>query len=471
MFEFVSYKHDKKYRITDSLLGRIEDIITKNNSVVENVILDGPDQHGEKEIQYIIKVNINDLDSIMKLTFKMNETEILSIEATLDKNENDLPQLHLKYYVLELVNDILGSSQNNETVRYTIRTYSRYFNSHPIRQSYLVNSDFKTLIKPHIWTSKQESLTEQIVMFDIEVDAINVDHARSLAYNHTANLNAYLCVLLDVSFELITSEFRIFTIKKGNAFELNRYRTGFIDHELNLIIKDNHYGLKNIENLEHVNSFQSGRWTMNIAYPDSNGALVFDDKLYIQDTLSDDQHFDTLFRNHKIEKPKQNNKTKPPLVHLPKNAHYPSEEISVPTCIRNYFRDISSLPPQKKSIFTSFCRMYNTALTLARNNATTEISYKICAIESLAKIDSIGFSDFMKKYSNSDFKKEISDYFYSVRSGHFHSGKFHFGEFNVNLQRNIDFAFKERQMDYVTFNNYIRYAITKWIEGDLLKQD
>ncbi|EAT9511995.1 hypothetical protein GPG92_001082, partial [Salmonella enterica subsp. enterica serovar Montevideo] len=69
-----------------------------------------------------------------------------------------------------------------------------------------------------------------------------------------------------------------------------------------------------------------------------------------------------------------------------------------------------------------------------------------------------------------DFKKEISDYFYSVRSGHFHSGKFHFGEFNVNLQRNIDFAFKERQMDYVTFNNYIRYAITKWIEGDLLKQ-
>lgn len=67
---------------------------------------------------------------------------MLSIEATLDKNENDLPQLHLKYYVLELVNDILGSSQNNETVRYTIRTYSRYFNSHPIRQSYLVNPDF-----------------------------------------------------------------------------------------------------------------------------------------------------------------------------------------------------------------------------------------------------------------------------------------------------------------------------------------
>ncbi|ECF6314628.1 hypothetical protein FOJ89_22935 [Salmonella enterica] len=57
---------------------------------------------------------------------------------------------------------------------------------------------------------------------------------------------------------------------------------------------------------------------MNVAYPDSNGALVFGDKLYIQDTLSDDQHFDTLFRNHKIEKPKQNNKTKPPLVHLQK---------------------------------------------------------------------------------------------------------------------------------------------------------
>lgn len=93
---------------------------------------------------------------------------------------------------------------------------------------------------------------------------------------------------------------------------------------------------------------------MNVAYPDSNGALVFDDKLYIQDTLSDDQHFDTLFRNHKIEKPKQNNKTKPPLVHLQKNAHYPSEEISVPTCIRNDFRDISSLPPQKNQFSLLF---------------------------------------------------------------------------------------------------------------------
>lgn len=50
--------------------------------------------------------------------------------------------------------------------------------------------------------------------------------------------------------------------------------------------------------------------------------------------------------------------------------------------------------------------MYNTALTLARNNATTEISYKICAIESLAKIDSIGFSDFMKNIETQILRKK-----------------------------------------------------------------
>ncbi|MGM3224904.1 hypothetical protein [Dickeya zeae] len=471
MSEHISYKHDKIYRITDNLLERIEDIITKKNNLVENVTLDGPDEYGKKTIQYLMNVNINDLESIMSLTFTLNSTEILSIESSLNKTEDEVPKLHLKYYILDVINDILGSNQNKETEKYTIRTYSHYFNSHPIRQSYLVSPEFKTLIKPYILTSKQESLTEQIIMFDIEVDAINIDHARSLAYNHTANINAYLCVLLDVSFEMLNSEFRIFTIKKENSFELNRYRTGFIDYELNLIVKDNHYGLKNINNLDHVNSFQSGQWTTNFAYHNDDGILVYDNKMYIQDTVSDDKYLDTIFREHKIEKPRYDNNTKPPVVHLPKNAHYPSQEIFVPTCIRSYFREISSLPPQEKSFFTSFCRMYNTALNLARNNATTEISYKICAIETLAKTEGISFSDFMKKYSNLDFNKELSDYFYSVRSSHFHSGRFHFGEFNINLQRNIDFAFKERNMDYLTFNNYIRYAITKWIEKKLLKID
>ena len=164
---------------------------------------------------------------------------------------------------MNFISTILSDEHNEELIQYTIRTYSRIFNSSPIQQEVLINGEYKTLIKPYIWTTKQEPLTEQIVMYDIEIKAINVDHARSIAYNYSKNLNAYLSVLLDVGFELITSEFRVFVIKQGIQISLQRYRTGFIDLELNLLVQNNLNGLIDLNNMDEINSFHRGKEILN----------------------------------------------------------------------------------------------------------------------------------------------------------------------------------------------------------------
>ncbi|KJR28990.1 hypothetical protein BOO26_16990 [Vibrio navarrensis] len=114
--------------------------------------------------------------------------------------------------------------------------------------------------------------------------------------------------------------------------------------------------------------------------------------------------------------------------------------------------------------------MYNISITSGGNLATLDKSYKVCAIEALSKVEGISFSQFLEKYSIEGFDKKLSDYFYTVRSSHFHAGKFAFDEFNFNMQREISFSFKEKTSDYINFDNYIRIAIVNWIKSNILEK-
>ncbi|MGR5150209.1 hypothetical protein ACQKP8_27140, partial [Photobacterium alginatilyticum] len=264
-------------------------------------------------------------------------------------------------------------------------------------------------------------------------------------------------------------EFRIFTIKNENGgFDINRYRTGFADEELNLIVKDNHYGLKSILDMGHVDSFHSGKSSMAFAMPKSDGSYEFMDTM-IYDTISNNDYLETLFSNHKIKKIKQKNKEKPEYIPINPMPHYPTEEVNIPSDIRKYFKGIFSLGVEERKAFDSCCRMYNISLISGSSIATLDKSYKVCAIEALAKSEKSSFSDFLVKYSNEDFDKRLSDYFYTVRSSHFHGGKFAFDEFNINLQREVSFSFKEKHADYINFNNYIRVALVNWIKSNILE--
>ena len=455
----IKYKHTNKIKIKNTLLERIQGIITKNYEIISSSISDKEN----KTINFILKTNINNNEKNINIDIQLNQNEINQIEISTFVENNELNEYHLKNFILNFISTILSDEHNEELIQYTIRTYSRIFNSSPIQQEVLINGEYKTLIKPYIWTTKQEPLTEQIVMYDIEIKAINVDHARSIAYNYSKNLNAYLSVLLDVGFELITSEFRVFVIKQGIQISLQRYRTGFIDLELNLLVQNNLNGLIDLNNMDEINSFHRGKEILNFELEgiENSDSFIF--------KASDSNDFlEKLFQKHSIKRTNKNQK--PEEVKIKKTFHFPNLEIEIPNDIRKYFKNIESLNQNVKESFLSAARMYNLSLVFAGQEATVVKSYQVCVIETLANYEKISFSEFMKKHISKldENDKKLLDYYYSIRSGHFHSGKFYFGEFETSLLSEVNFLLKEKTRDYFQFNNLIREALINWVEQNIL---
>ena len=64
---------------------------------------------------------------------------------------------------MNFISTILSDEHNEELIQYTIRTYSRIFNSSPIQQEVLINGEYKTLIKPYIWHDKMK-LMKKLMM-------------------------------------------------------------------------------------------------------------------------------------------------------------------------------------------------------------------------------------------------------------------------------------------------------------------
>lgn len=457
----IKYSYTESIKLKNTVLERIQDIITNNYEIISSSISDKEN----KTINFILKTNINNNEKNINIDIKLNQNEIYKIEVSTFVENNELNEYHLKNFISDFIFKILNDEHNEKLIQYTIRTYSRIFNSSPIQQEILINGDYKTLIKPYVWTIRQEPLTEQIVMYDIEIKAINVEHARSIAYNYSKNLNAYLSVLLDVGFELITSEFRIFVIKQETKIDLQRYRTGFIDIELGLLVQNN-LELINLHNMDEINSFHRGKEILNFEFEgiENGDSFIFN--------ASDSNDFlEKLFQEHSIKRTTQNQKPKE--VKIKKTFHFPNLEIEIPNDIRKYFKNIASIDQNTKESFLSSARMYNLSLIFSRQEATVEKSYKVCTIEVLAESEKISFSEFMKKYNIKlkENDKKLLDYYYSIRSGHFHSGKFYFGEFETSLLSEVNFLLKEKTRDYLKFNNLIRETLINWVEQNILNRE
>ncbi|MGR5150132.1 hypothetical protein ACQKP8_26750, partial [Photobacterium alginatilyticum] len=226
----ITYTHDRKYKLKADTLNRIQACMDIFCNKILHSSLSGDSNSESRSVTFTVEHDILSDNTKLEVKFDFTEKELISISVSLLEYEIDINEFHLKYFVLELIDQILSGQINEDLKLYTVRTYNKIFNSHPIRSETLINGEFRFLIKPYVWKSKDEPLTEQIVMYDIEVPAVNIEHARSLAYNFTLDINAYLSVLLDVGFEMVKSEFRIFTIKNENGgFDINRYRTGFAD--------------------------------------------------------------------------------------------------------------------------------------------------------------------------------------------------------------------------------------------------
>lgn len=458
----LSFKYEKPLKIKGDIISRLNSFFSKTR---EYSIIKNTQEKQGKIIEFFVKDIILEYPDNFRIQFVIINDELVSSEIMMHSQNEKINEYNLKNYITTLYQEILLSEHNCESINYTIRIYSKFLNSHQIRGEYEINNGYKTLIKPFVFKDKQEPLTEHIIQYDIEVSATNIEHARSLAINNAKDINCLLSLLLDTGFELVSSEFRNFVIMKDNNFTLNRFRTGFFDHELGLVVKDNLNGLKHIGDEEDIQSFFSGKVSFRALLDNGDGTPKLGDPIYFDATKK--PLLEKTFENHKIKKDKKlqadySNDIK-------QSRQYESEEIKIPRQIRNYFRNYNRLNKEKKEAFISCARMYNVSKISGRIEPTVSISYLICAIEVLATYHKTSFSKFIVNYGKEGFNKKMTDYFYGgVRSSHFHSGKFLFNENLISLQTESDFLFKEKLEEFNDFYDTARYTLINWINKEIL---
>lgn len=466
MINNVEYTDSHRYKITGDILYRLQSLLC----LKKNYGMTSQENEGELTLVnfYFEDIINRELKKIL-ICFTISIEAIEKTHITIYNQEDESNEYDLKNYLRDLYFSIMMDEHNKEKEKFTIRTYSKIYNSHPIDGEYLVYFGSRILIKPLKWTSKEEPLTEQIIMYDIEVDAVDILQARSIAYNLTYDLNALLSVLLEVGFEMINSEFRTFIFKNENEkelkkqFTLNRYRTGFYDSELGIIVKDNLNGLKSIYDLEDVNSFNSGKIVMSFNLDEFENNQGINNSTYIFDA-TDKSNLTKVFKNHKIKK----GDTQPNYdEEIITRQRYLNEKILIPRSIRKYLKTIHQLDNNKKDIFLRFSRLYNISLVCGSKEPTLLVAYKICSIEALAEIVNMKYSPFMVKYNDENFDKKLSDYFYKTRSSHFHSGKQHFNESNMSFLLEFDNILQEKNKELYELNKFIRIAIVNFLTEDL----
>lgn len=463
----LNYTLDQKIKIKEHTLSRIPSSLEKFGQYISSSTREI--SSNQRSLVFKIIAELEGEDANVDIEFILDTDYIYEMRLSLYEKPRGINRYTLKYFALSLIQDVIASDHNGELKKYTVRTYSRYYCCYAIEDTILINSENKFLIKPQSWPTKNEPLSEQILMFDTEVHAVNIEHARNIAYNHTANVNAYLSVLLDCGFDMVKSEFRIFNIKDGNGVLRSfRFRTGIVDEELGLLVKDNHYGIKDLYDEEQVDSTNAGFISLSFAGPKKDGGLDFYSTSVLENS-SNSAFLEEKFREHAIKSPlgSKDRISSPP---LSDELNFLTNQMKLPKETRKFFKELILLDSKKKESFLACCRLYNLALTMAGYHPTVAQSYKVCAIEALGICENLKFSEVMVKYCNNDFDKELTDYFYSVRSKHFHAGKFLFDEYEIEFQRDVAFSFNTKNSDFINFSKYIRIVIVSWIKVNLLNK-
>lgn len=407
-------------------------------------------------------------DEEQKLTVELGFTEKEKAKyfdkITATSFSENLNEYDLSDFANSIIQKLFTVLNNKPKKNYCVRNYCTYFNRVPMQIDLVVHGAYKVRIHSFDFNSKRdstESLTEQILMFDTEIPAVDINEALSIAYNNSNTLCSVLSVLLDVGIKLLMSEYRIFTQNFCTGLTINRYRTGFADLEWGLSVKDNLNGLTTL--VDGNKKFMG------------NAALIFMDENQnrvgsaIIQNQNDKKNVEQIFLSHKIEKGSCSTDYGEEIDNL---THFPSNKIKIPRKIRAYIKNIENLESKKKQIFLSATRLYNISLLTDELGATVSAAYKVSCIEALAKAEKLDFSSFMQKYSSITVDKKLLDYYYgTIRSGHFHSGEFYFNEYNVTMQFDTDFGFAERKDNYLKFNNFIRSAIINWINKNIVGED
>lgn len=439
-------------------------IENSDDGITSNISILGDDSIQGENHNFLIHITIENSGAFSKI--KHTKMEVKTSTAATNKYA-------LEAYIKNFYYEVLLSENNSSHPTYVVRIYSRIFNSHQIMGEYLINFKYKTLIKPAPSPSKQEPNTEHVIFFDVEIPAVNVEHARTLAYEHVYNLHAYLSVLLDVNFEFIDSDFRTFVLRtrrdEASAFSTQRYRTGYFDPELQLIVSDNLNHLRHIDDEDDVGSFLSGKISLSLVNDDgisSSGSLQVD--------ATKKPSLEQVFRERGAVKSTKNNEKHWYSDEIRMSRHISNQEIKIPKDIRKYFLGIHRLGTEKGKSFLACARMYNLALKFHRQEPTAAAAYLVCSVEALSKNqggsvkNEDGFSKFMERLNPIGYNKKLCDHYYSLRSSHFHAGEFHFLDSNPSLLTETDMFFVSKKDQFAEFYNTIRGSIVTWIREEVL---
>jgi hypothetical protein len=204
---------------------------------------------------------------------------------------------------------------------------------------------------------------------------------------------------------MIHSEYLIFVRNADGELITERYRTGYLDPELGIVVKDNLNGMKSLKDENDIATFFNGK----VSYSISQDIYNLDKSVTILTTNSLKNNLEETFKSLKILKKNMINPNY--REDIENSVHLPNMEIKIPHCIRKYYKLIYMMNNEEKEIFLSFSRLYNLSLTIAKYEPTVMCAYRVASFESLARLFNISFSDFIRKYCTLDYDEKLIDFF------------------------------------------------------------
>lgn len=470
----VNQEKMQKHRMTENVI--IKDINCKGINVVDLVkhILNKKCNNiytQKMENKHII-VSADFFDDMrnrqvnMSLLLDYDESTIYEVKLEIHQDENDLidysMDLKLYYYEnLDIYKAIQEIRAENDTPK-TVRIYKLMYNSYPIKGTYSFNlKNCKLIFHTLNIKERTEPLTEQIVAFDVKLKSNNMQEARAKAYNIVSDFVSYLSLLLDVCFYDPQSIYRNFVRLSYDShyqriIAQERYRTAFIDNELELVVKDNLNGLATYKDVIKGENFDNG--VISIANPDKS------DVKFIE-KYGNTKHIEEVFEKHRLEKVPKNQTVY--CDEIKEEIFVLGQEIFIPKCIRDYFRGIEELDDKIRKSFRNCSRLYNKSTIIGMNESSLQIALLVASVESLAKTEGISFSQFVQKYCETAKKCDIDD-MYEIRSKLFHSGEFSFLEFEISMNPYLNPVYEYLSDKYDEYRKIVRKALISWIKHNIL---
>lgn len=402
----------------------------------------------------------------MQLTLDYDESTIYEVELEIYQTENDSidysTDLKLYYYEnLDIYKAIYEIRAERDTPK-TVRIYKSIYNSYAIQGTYSFNfPKYKIMFHALNIKERTDPLTEQIIAFDIKLYANNMQEARAKAYNIVSDFACYLSLLLDIGFHEPLSMYRNFVRISYNTHcnkgvKHGRYRTAFIDNELQLIIKDNLNGVITIKDAINGENLNNG--VISITNPENSNSKIIE-------KCGDTDHIAEIFEKHRLEKVPKNKGQY--CEEINDNLFILGQEIFIPRKIRDYFKGIDALDENVKKSFRNSSRLYNKSLVIGINESSLQIAFLVASVETLAKMEKISFSEFVKKYCENASKSDIDD-MYEIRSKLFHSGEFSFFEFESSMNPYINPVYEYFFQKYTDYRNIARKTLISWIKNNIL---